>query len=71
MQAYRVKTIVSSDGSLTIKHLPLSAGDTVEVIVLVQKQSDASKKGYLFHDTPIVYNAPFDPVAVDDWGLQP
>ena len=36
MQAYRVETTVAQDGTLTLSNLPLRAGESVEVIILVQ-----------------------------------
>ena len=38
MQAYRVETTVSQDGVLTLENLPLQAGETIEVIILVQPE---------------------------------
>ena len=36
MQAYSVETTLSQDGTLTLSNLPLHAGESVEVIILVQ-----------------------------------
>ncbi len=36
MEAYRVETIVQTDGTLTVRDLPLPAGEEVEVIILVR-----------------------------------
>lgn len=38
MQAYRVETTVSQDGILTLENLPLQAGETIEVIILVRPE---------------------------------
>ena len=35
MQAYRVETVLQQDGRLTLSNLPLQAGASVEVIILV------------------------------------
>jgi len=68
MQAYRIETIVAPDGSLVIKHLPLMAGDIVEVIILVQEQNKEGVKNYPLKGTPITYHNPTEPVAQDEWG---
>ena len=36
MQAYRQETILEHDGTLTLRDLPLQAGEKVEVIINVQ-----------------------------------
>ena len=35
MQAYRVETTLTQDGTLTLRNLPFRAGEAVEVIILV------------------------------------
>lgn len=69
MQAYRIETTVASDGSLVIKHLPLTVGAVVEVIILVQEQNNRQAKKYSLRGTPITYHHPTEPVAQDDWGI--
>ena len=36
MQAYKVRSHVGEDGSLTVENLPFPAGEAVEVIVLAE-----------------------------------
>jgi hypothetical protein len=43
MNAYKVETILSEDGALTLKDLPFHVGDAVEVIIL--ERSDNVSKG--------------------------
>lgn len=71
MQAYRVETIIDADGSLTIKHLPLPAGKAVEVIILIQEQQNMKTKSYTLHGQRVVLHEPFEPIAQEDWGIQP
>ncbi|NJO82801.1 MAG: hypothetical protein HC828_08205 [Blastochloris sp.] len=68
MQAYRIETTVTADGSLVINHLPLMAGEMVEVIILVQEQHNEGAKKYPLKGTPITYHNPTEPVAQDEWG---
>jgi uncharacterized membrane protein len=67
MQAYRVETTVQPDGSLVIRHLPLQAGEAVEVIVLVRPPLTATTHGYPLRGTPITYCDPTEPIAESDW----
>ncbi len=67
MQAYRFETTVAPDGSVVITHLPLAAGDVVEVIVLLQEHHTEAKKKYPLKGTPVTYHHPTEPVAQDEW----
>lgn len=67
MQAYRVKTTIQGDGTLTVSHLPLQAGEVVEVIILVQPSTVPPGDRYLLRGTPITYIDPTEPVAEADW----
>lgn len=69
MQEYRVKATIDSDGSLTIKHLPLPVGESVEVIILVQDRSSSLKDSYPLQGKKIIYRDPFDSVAENDWDV--
>ena len=67
MQAYRVNTTIQEDGTLTVSHLPLQAGEVVEVIILVQPSTVRPQDRYLLRGTPITYIDPTEPVAEADW----
>jgi hypothetical protein len=45
MNAYKVETILSEDGALMLKDLPLHVGDAVEVIILERSQSHCVSVG--------------------------
>jgi hypothetical protein len=49
MNAYKVETILSEDGALTLKDLPFHVGDAVEVIILERSRcvsaGEAALKG--------------------------
>jgi hypothetical protein len=66
MQAYRVETTVQQDGMLTLSNLPLQAGETVEVIILV-RPSALRQNRYPLRGLPITYVDPTEPVAQADW----
>ncbi|GAB4124874.1 MAG: hypothetical protein OHK0050_36550 [Roseiflexaceae bacterium] len=70
MQAYRTETTIAPDGSLTITHIPLPAGEIVEVIILVQERNRNASNHYPLHGKPIVFDRPFEPVAEHDWEIQ-
>jgi hypothetical protein len=67
MQAYRVETILQQDGTLTLSNLPLRAGETVEVIVLVQSPVAVERQRYPLRGMPVRYVDPTEPVAQADW----
>jgi hypothetical protein len=67
MQAYRQETIVQHDGTLTLRDLPLQAGEKVEVIIIVQAPPVRSQRPYPLRGTPVTYIDPTEPVADSDW----
>ena len=69
MVAVHLQTVVSPDGTLTLRDLPLLAGHVVEVLVrdrVVSSHGDAASR-YPLRGTPVQYNDPFDGVAKGDW----
>lgn len=67
MQAYRQETIIQHDGTLTLRDLPLQAGEKVEVIIIVQSAPARSPDAYSLRGTPVTYVDPTEPVADSDW----
>jgi hypothetical protein len=67
MQAYRVNTTIQEDGTLTVSHLPLQAGEVVEVIILVQPSTARPQDCHPLRGTPVTYLKPTEPVAEADW----
>ncbi|MCY7277041.1 MAG: hypothetical protein LH702_25765 [Phormidesmis sp. CAN_BIN44] len=75
MNAHKVETVLSEDGTLMLKGLPFHAGDAVEVIILERGgQSErtvaAQEESNLFplRGTVLHYEEPFEPaVPLDDW----
>ena len=67
MQACRIETKVTSDGTLTIKGLPFRAGELVEVIVRSHKHRVAQGQSYPLCGKPVHYTKPFSSVAEGDW----
>jgi hypothetical protein len=75
MNAYKVETILSEDGALTLKDLPFHVGDAVEVIILerspnqMEKAEDQPEPNfYPLRGTVLFYEDPFEPaVPAEDW----
>ena len=67
MQAYRVETVLQQDGTLTLNNLPVQAGESVEVIILVQPPASGRPNQYPLRGTPITYLDPTEPIAQTDW----
>ena len=67
MQAYRIETVLPQDGKLTLSNLPLPAGSTVEVIILVQAPASRRSSIYPLRGKHITYLNPTEPIAQTDW----
>ncbi len=65
MQAIRIETTISKDGTISIKGLPFAKGEKVEI--LVRKRKNKAQKKYPLRGTPINYIKPFDSVVESDW----
>jgi hypothetical protein len=65
--AHRIETTLQQDGTLTLTQLPFRAGQSVEVIILPQLNSERVDNAYPLRGTPFSYERPTDPVAEEDW----
>ena len=65
MQTIRIETTISKDGTISIKGLPFTKGEKVEIVV--RKRKNKAQKNYPLRGTPITYTKPFDSVAESDW----
>ena len=65
-ETYRIKTLVSKGGKLSIKGLPFLVGESVEVTVRRGKKSTRSAK-YPLRGKPVIYRDPFKGAAAGDW----
>jgi hypothetical protein len=59
-------TIIQHDGMLTLRDLPLQAGEKVEAIIIVQSPPARSQASYPLRGTPITYVDPTEPIAASD-----
>ena len=72
---YRVETIISRNGTLTLRGIPFRAGEKVEVIVAGVPGAEAphtlreGDERYPLRGKPIHYAAPFESVAEGDWDV--
>ena len=75
MNAHKIETSLTEDGTLVLKGLPFHAGDVVEVIILQpqtaqhQIKSLETQNTNLYHlrGKVIRYDDPTEPVALEDW----
>jgi len=65
--AYRIKTTVSDDRTITLSNLPFQAGEKIEVIIREDEAVKTAKNRYPLRGTPVEYQNPFDGVADDFW----
>ncbi len=69
IQAHRIETTLTEDGTLTLDHLPFQAGEAVEVIVLNTPKTFPAQSRSALYGTVIEYQEPFEPVAEADWDI--
>ena len=71
LQAHRIETKLTENGTLTLDGLPFRAGEAVEVIVLPQRGASASEADpqnrYPLRGLSVSYDRPTEPVALEDW----
>lgn len=67
LQAHRIETTLTQDGTLTLNHLPFQAGEQVEVIVLPHALPPPAQAAQPLRGTPVRYQEPLEPVAETDW----
>ena len=67
MQVYAYKLTMKKKGTLTLKDLPINAGEKIEVIIIPRSSRQLNEKRYPFWGKPITYLNPTDPVAEVDW----
>jgi len=67
MQTYRVETTISQNRVLTLRGIPFSPGERVEVIILNHSRQLEGRLRYPLHGKPVRYIRPFDSVAEDEW----
>ncbi len=66
MHAYRVKTKLTKDRTLTLDDLPFAAGETVQVVIVAEQATSAALDRYPLRGTPVQYIDPTEPVAEED-----
>jgi hypothetical protein len=71
MEAVKIETTVSEDGSVSLPPLPFSPGSRIEVIVLGASSTPNGKKDYALRGRlPYQYDDPFEPLVANDWEVQ-
>jgi len=64
----QIITTIKKNGSLSIKGLPVRAGEEVAVTIFFKTQKPGPKQNrYPLRGKPIQYHHPFDSVAEKDW----
>jgi len=67
MQAHRLETTVTQNGTLVLHSLPFRAGELVEVIILAKTPAASARNPYPLRGLPVTYLNPTEPVAQADW----
>ena len=69
MQAHRLETILTQNGTLVLHSLPFQAGELVEVIILAKTPISPAHNRYPLRGLPVTYINPAEPVAQADWEI--
>lgn len=69
MQAYRLETIVPSNGELQLKQLPFLPGETVEIIILAVNKPQQTADFFPLKNTVLKYEDPTEPIPEADWDV--
>ncbi len=70
MKTYRIEATVSKEKMVSLKDLPFTEGDQVEIVVRKSKREKAEEQEkYPLRGLPIRYKKPFDSVAENDWAV--
>ena len=67
MNAHRIETILSSERLVTLRDIPFTPGTLLEIIILEREVSIEAKNRYPLRGTAYRYDAPFEPVALEEW----
>ena len=67
MSTHRIEATLSQDGKLVLEDLPFLAGDRVEVLILERNAQSNGDNLYPLRGSVIKYEAPTEPVGVEDW----
>ena len=68
MDAFRLDTNLTHDGTLTLNDLPFQAGDAVEVIIVPRVATTPTQHASPLRGKVLQYDDPTAPVAQEDWG---
>ncbi len=66
--SFHIEATVDQAGRIVLEHLPFRPGDKVEIVIRAELAATQSRD--LKHSV-LRYDNPFDPVATDEWELQP
>lgn len=69
MQAYRIETIIPSDGVIELTALPFARGEKVEIIILGPDVAPQTAAPRVLAGSVLKYDDPFEPVRPDDWDV--
>jgi hypothetical protein len=67
MTAIRLQTTLTQDSTLTLQNLPFHAGDRVEVVIALPEAPSVQDNPYPLRGTPLNYEMPLEPIAIEDW----
>ena len=67
MQDFHIQTTVGENGTITIKDIPLAAGEAVEITVAQAHSNSKMLDEKPLFGTVLAYIDPFEGVAMNEW----
>ncbi|MFB2897020.1 hypothetical protein ACE1CI_29245 [Aerosakkonemataceae cyanobacterium BLCC-F50] len=68
MNAHKIETTLTDNGTLLLKDLPFQAGDSVEIIILKRNYQKSESNPYPLQGTVYRYEDPCEPATpLEDW----
>ena len=71
MHTLHVETTCTENGVITLRDLPIHAGESVDVVVIARSSVASAQDRHSLRGEPVEYLHPFEPVAENDWEAAP
>jgi hypothetical protein len=67
MNIHRLEITLTENGKISLDNLPFKAGESVEITISTQDTVFSKDHPFPLQGSVYYYDAPFEPVAPDEW----